>query len=196
MSALYINVQGLINNYKDLDEQKITLQGYDNIGSVSTSSRTGGVIKYCKKNWSVKKFIERTDELQYWILFCTAVHNYNYHNILIGAIYRFQRIEEISDNNWGILFAGDFSIDWKRNSVYKNRIKNTLTDNGLKQIINECTRVTKISSTIIDYIITNNYKIKCTYSKDNKISDHEVINIDFERPIENILRTTKAIKIF
>ena len=34
---------------KDIDEQEITLQGYDNMGSVSTSLRTAGVIVYCKK---------------------------------------------------------------------------------------------------------------------------------------------------
>ena len=74
--------------------------------------------------------------------------------------------------------------------------KNTLNDNGLKQIVNECIRAIRNLSTIIGYVITNNYKIKCTNSKDNKISDHEVINIDLERSIENILRTTKTIKIF
>ena len=36
------------------------------------------------------------------------------------------------------LIAGDFNID----SLYKNRIRNTLNDNGLKQIGNESTRVT------------------------------------------------------
>ena len=55
---------------------------------MSISSRTDGVFVYCKKVWSVKKFIERTDDLKYWILFCKAVHNDNNHNILIGAIYR------------------------------------------------------------------------------------------------------------
>ena len=78
------------------------------------SSRTGGVIIYCKKNWSVKKFIERTDELNYWILFCKAVHNENNRNISIGPTYKSpsygeaefdifdEIIEEISDNNCGI----------------------------------------------------------------------------------------------
>ena len=93
---------------------------------MSTSSRTGGIIAYCKKNWSVKKFIERTDELKYWILFCKAVHNDNNHNILISAIYRSlsyseaefcdifdEIIEEIRVNNCDILIAGDFNIEWK-----------------------------------------------------------------------------------
>ena len=49
--------------------------------------------------------------------------------ILIGAIYRspsyneaefcdiFDEIIEICDNNGYILIAGDFNIDWKKNSI-------------------------------------------------------------------------------
>ena len=67
LTIKYINVHGLANNYiqieiiaatekpdflilsethltKDIGEQEITIQGYDNIGSVPTSSSTGGVI--------------------------------------------------------------------------------------------------------------------------------------------------------
>ena len=196
---------------KDIDEQEITLKRYDNIGSMSTSSRTGGVIVHCKKNWNVKKFIERTDELKYWILFCKAVRNDNNHNTLIGAIYRLpsyseaefrdifgEIIEKLSDyNNCDILIARDFNIDWK-NYLYKNRIKNTFNNKGVKQIANVCTHVTRNSSTVnycnIVYVITNSYKVKCTNSRDNKISDHEVINIDFEISNENFLKTTKPSK--
>ena len=84
----------------------------------------------------------------------------------------------------------------ENNSLYKNRIKNTFNDNGLQQIVNECTRVIINSSTITDYVITNIYKIKCKNNKDNKISNQEDINIDFERSNENILNTTKTIKLF
>ena len=72
---------------KDIDEQEITLQGYDNIGPVLTSSRTGEVVVYYKKNWNVKNFLKRTGNLKYWILFCKAVHIDNNHKMLIGAIY-------------------------------------------------------------------------------------------------------------
>ena len=64
-----------------------------------------------------------------------------------------------------------------------------------KQLMNE-TCVTRNSSTIINYVITNNYKIKCTNSKENKISDNEVIIQTLRDRNENILNTTKTIKIF
>ena len=77
MRVLYTNVQGLINNYnqieiiaatekpkflilsetsltKDIDDKEISLQGYDNIGSVSTSSRTDGIIVYCNSVFTPK----------------------------------------------------------------------------------------------------------------------------------------------
>ena len=36
--------------------------------------------------------------------------------------------------------------------------------------------------------------VKCTNSKDNNISDHEVINIDFERSNKNFIKTIKIFK--
>ena len=112
---------------KDTDEQDITLQGYDNIGSGWTSSIKGEILVHCKKNWNVKKFIERTDDLKYWILFCIAVHNDNNQYIFICAIYKSSSyseaefcdifdeiIEEICANNCDIIIAEDFNIDWKK----------------------------------------------------------------------------------
>ena len=109
MEPTYTNVQGLVNNYnqikiiattenpdflilsethltKDIDEQKIALQSYDNIESLSTSSRTAGIVLYFKKNRNMAKFKGRTENLKCWMLLCKAVHNNNH--ILIGAIYR------------------------------------------------------------------------------------------------------------
>ena len=41
----------------------------------------------------------------------------------------------------------------------------------------ECTRITKNSRTIIDYIITNNRNITAGINNANKIPDHEAIQI-------------------
>lgn len=173
---------------KEVEENEITLQYYDHIASLSTSKRTGGVVIYFKKIWKVTKIIEKIDGVKYWILVCKATCQDN--QMIIAAIYRspsygesefcknFEEVlEEISDYNCNILITGDFNIDWSKNSQYKNKMECTLNDNGLRQLVNEYTRVTKSSSTIIDFVITNNYDISVNNCNTNKISDHEMINI-------------------
>ena len=61
--------------------------------------------------------------------------------------------------------------------MYRNRIISIINPNDLRKVVNEYTRVTKTSRTIVDYVITNNYGIKSENCRTNKISDHEVINI-------------------
>ena len=103
------------------------------------------------------------------MLYCNAT--YNKYDILISAIYRSpsysepefcdifeQTIQKICDINCEILIAGVFNIDLK-NFLYRNRIRSIIKDNGVRQVVNEYTRVTKNPSTIKDYVITNNYEI-------------------------------------
>ena len=52
------------------------------------------------------------------------------------------------------MIAGNFNIDWYRD-YYRTRLTSILNDNGLKQIVNEFTKITLSSKTLIDYIITN-----------------------------------------
>ena len=52
-----------------------------------------------------------------------------------------------------------------------------LNDNGLKQIVKEFTKITQSSKTFIDYIITKMVNITATTNVDNKIADHESIDI-------------------
>ena len=44
---------------KNIQEKEITLHGYDNICSLSTSLRTGEIILYFKRHWNVTKAIEK-----------------------------------------------------------------------------------------------------------------------------------------
>ena len=52
--------------------------------------------------------------------------------------------------------AGDFNIDWSKEGTYKNRLKCVFSDYGLKQRVNDYTRVTASTKTIMDYVIINN----------------------------------------
>lgn len=173
---------------KNIEESEIKIQGYDQISSLSESSKTGGVIIYYKESWKVDIIVEKIDNLKYWILACRAKCKNN--NIIITAVYRSpsygeaefcqifeDTLEEICEDANDVIIAGDFNIDWSIDSFYKKRIERILNDNGLKQIVNEYTRVARNSKTMIDYVITNSHKVSAKNSTKDKISDHEVINI-------------------
>lgn len=68
------------------------------------------------------------------------------------------------------------NFDWAKDNIYKNKVSNIIA-NGLKQVVKDYTRVTKNSKTIIDYVITNSNKVDVKIKSNNKIADHEAINI-------------------
>lgn len=193
---------------ENVNEQEINLENYNNILALSNSSRTGGVIIYFKKSWSIKKISEKICDFKYWIVVCEA--KYKTEKVVITAVYRspssqdcefyevFEELmEELTEKDTDIIIAGDFNIDYNRESFYKSRINNILNDNGLKQIVNESTRITSRSRTLIDYVITNNHsKISAKNNNVNKISDHEAIEIKIECNSEKQNNSCKKIDIF
>ena len=88
-------------------------------------------------------------------------------------------MEELYENSNDIIIAGDFNIDWQ-SDFYKSKLESLLNDNGLKRIMKEFTRITKNSKTLIDYIITNNEILSAKNNTNNKITDHECIDIFIE----------------
>ena len=71
-----------------------------------------------------------------------------------------------------IIISEDFNIDWQ-SDFYKSELESILNDNGLK----EFTKITKNSKPLIDYIITNKEMVSTRVNINNKISDHECIDI-------------------
>ena len=99
-----------------------------------------------------------------------------------------QFLEELCENSNDIIIVGAFNIDWQ-SDFYKSKLESLLNDNGLKRIMKEFTRITKNSKTLIDYIITNNEMVSAKNNTNNKITDHECIDIFIEngngRKIQN-----------
>ena len=85
----------------------------------------------------------------------------------------------VCEGNYEIVIAGDFNIDWYRD-YYRTKLVSILNNIDLKQMVNEFTRITQSSKTLIDYIITNMGNITARTNVDNKIADNESIDILIE----------------
>ena len=190
----------------DVEENEYQLLNYKHYVTLSNSSRTGGVLLYIKREWKVEKLHEKVANSKYWM---SAYKVENKSTILIiMAVYRspacrevefceaFDEItENICETNLEIIIAGDFNIDWRKNNTYKNRIQATLNDNGLNQIVTEYTRVTENTKTLIDFVITNSINVSAKNNGENKIADHEAIDINIKN--KNFIESTKKeIEIF
>lgn len=139
---------------------------------------------------------EKVRDFKYWI---SAYYvKYREMSFIITAIYRspssqepefyevFEDIlEELSEKNTDIIIAGDFNVDWAKESIYRSKLEQIINDNGLKQLVKNYTRITRDTKTIIDYVITNNVNINVNISNSNKISDHEIIDINVENTNQN-----------
>lgn len=93
------------------------------------------------------------------------------------------------------IICGDFNIDMSETSskkCYKNRLNSTIYENGLMQIMNEYTRITENTKTLIDLVITNTNEIECKIKNDDNISDHATINLISKKKV--FLNKKKQIK--
>ena len=89
-------------------------------------------------------------------------------------------MDKVTECTTNILLLGDFNIDLFKQPPAWN---NTTTLFGLEQLVEEATRVTKSSATLIDHIYTNNKQQVQTwdFSADRWISaDLEVPRVIFE----------------
>lgn len=192
------------------DNDLINLCDYNMYRLDSTSRHTGGVCIYIRKHWSatvINKYVLNKD---FWLLVLKL--SYKNYKIILGVFYRAPRylslsadffnyfrdlLNNISELNDQICICGDININWNTNDHDKNEIKNIINDCGFKQTINDYTRISKTSKTIIDYVIVSDtYNIKSEIKSELNISDHESIMITFNQPVkkvnkEKVVKTVK-----
>ena len=81
-------------------------------------------------------------------------------------------IDIVSNQNKEFMIVGDFNRNLLNQEI-EREWGNLTVSLGLTQLINEPTRVTQESQTLIDYIYTNNEEtIQCVYVEKMCISDH------------------------
>lgn len=190
-----------------IEEGEYQIENYNVVTCFSHSRHTGGVVIYIKKN--IQYSIINVVEMQFlWIMSIKIfVDNTEWS---ITGLYRSpspqyatatfinvfgEWCKEFIEKERNCIIAGDFNIDLLRNESVQ--MKNKISDECLKQIIREPTRITNMSKTLIDYLLVKNYCQNVTYKIEHchKISDHEtvLINVNIKK---NLKKCRKIIKIF
>ena len=152
----------------------------------------GGLAFYVKNdiNFSKMELLKhnvRTSDIEIQWLTLTPPKS---KKIIIGNLYRppngrvgifletlSKAVEEISGLTYHETYImGDANIDFsKTNDKSRNSLNALMNYVGLKQIINETTRFSRQSNSVIDLIFTNSNKISDSGTKHLNISDHELI---------------------
>lgn len=141
----------------------------------------GGVMLLMKNSFNVNpvpEFTESTDDYE----IVTARDNSQFFSVLYrppkGDLKNFllfleSLLDFISLNKYSLFLGGDLNIDILKTSKAKNDFLSILESYGFLNIINEPTRVTSVSATLLDLFITNTDKsVSSCGALASDISDH------------------------
>lgn len=206
---------------KDEDEQYYNILNYEAIHEKSSTNKTGGVTIYIHNRINFKILEKLNIDKEIWIITIEIKkQKYMDSNNVITILYRspafgankfIEKMDEYLekiDNHIRLktsIILGDFNINMvKTNDTYTKKLNQIIQKYNYKQHINEYTRITNRSATIIDLLLTNKNEIDWKIINGNQISDHEIIQvklnqmninneqiiikgkIDFEKLIEKI----------
>lgn len=78
------------------------------------------------------------------------------------------------------IICGDFNVNLLMNDTDCKRMKTIINNTGMKQYVRNATRITKLSKSLVDYVISDNFKLKVNVLTNEKISDHSTIVINLQ----------------
>ena len=111
-----------------------------------------------------------------------------YHSPNASHVTFLEKLEEWCDDYFGIsdrcIFVGDVNINYlDENNFYTRKVKELIMRYGISQVVNEYTRCTNLSSTLIDYVLTNNEGLWVNIHNVPKITDHAIISINLNNGV-------------
>ena len=181
------------NIKKDTPKERYKLDGYKLFRTDRKDRKSGGVGIYINENIRAKRIQVKYDNQQPEMCFIEAEVNSN--KILVGVIYKspsekysiFGEISEIlqyfNSKYRHMILLGDFNIDQLKTEkpAYKFFQNMLIVPMSLTQIVNEPTRITENSSTLIDLILVNNVdSVKAHGVVDLPgISDHSMVYLAY-----------------
>jgi exonuclease III len=173
---------------EDIEDSEVNVLGYSMIRCNAENRNTGGVVLYVRNDIKYEIVLVEKLESNCW---CVAVEMKDklYKGVIMviyhspsashGDFMRFFEdiIEELIIKG-ECMIIGDFNIDLMTDSFYAKKLQTTMLSLGMKQYVNEPTRITKDSQTIIDLIFANNNKIVQVIHEQLKITDHEWLKVE------------------
>ena len=195
------NVLGFTKTHitRMLKNHEIQIDGYVGVRGDSESNRTGGVLLYVDKRIKFEVMAMDICERNWWTITVKIINkNYKgtvmlvYHSPNSSDTSFIVFLEETCNShilNGNVIIMRDFNIDMKVNSYCKNRLIRVMNTVGLKQVVNEPTRIVNTSETIIDFIFTNT-EVEVEVNHEPKITDHSNVVMYWDvKAIENGNRT-------
>lgn len=171
----------------DMNNSELQLDGYQLARCDSSNRHTGGVILYIRNdcNFKIIKKIQK-DGVYWFMLIKIKIGN---ETCLLGCLYRspsssfndfFDEFEEWAEQYFNesckCIIVGDFNTDYlKGTDRYVNRFKSFISMIGVDQLINEPTRITKDSKTLVDFVLSNRQNTISSVHHTPKITDHSII---------------------
>lgn len=191
----------------DVTDDMIAVTDYNCFRS-DRATRGGGICIFVKKYLSCKFIDIISNDLfeQLWLSI-----NCNKSKLAVGIIYRPPKkskkefidkfedvISSISLEYSNIACLGDFNINLLESNAPTREFLSVLDSLSLTQIINEPTRVTLKSSSLIDFVILSNSLdiISSEVIDTNLITDHFLVNCCFYLPAIVKTSTTKVFRNF
>ena len=169
--------------HADVESVEVKIDGYRVERCDTENRRTGGVMAIIRNDVKCKLVSVECVGNYVWLLsvevfmsgvryLCTVLYHpphtedvkfVDYFNVYLDRVSAFRGFN---------ILMGDFNFDLLKRSFYGEKIVNNVFLNGLSQIVDTPTRVTDRSSTLIDYVITNDKDLTCKVHMTPRISDH------------------------
>lgn len=195
-----IHVLGISESWlsENIDDSEIHIDGYNSfrLDRQTTNDSHGGVLCYVKENLSCKHIIDfHDDDVETLFIEINLPHT---KPILVGNVYRppdassmyLEKLDDIfqkCNNRYDeVYILGDFNVDISRKCNAK-KISNVANNSSMHQLINDYTRITNTSRTIIDLVFVSKLdNVITSGSHVLGLSDHNLVFV---------VRKSKQIKV-
>lgn len=188
----------------DILDSEIKIDGYNLIRCDSHSRHTGGTLIYIKENIKFVTKLQKCYENNVWCLAIEVLQDelkgiycVIYHSPSTSDAKCLEFLSNICDILVNLLktcvVIGDFNIDMTSNTRYSIKLEQLMQSVGLRQIVNFYTRVTNTSNTLIDLIFTNEDRFLSKCLMNDKVSDHETIELKLSRAVQIVETSNKTV---
>lgn len=175
----------------EVEDYEVSVPEYSIVRCDAENRNTGGVVMYIRDDVRYEVILQRKIVANCW---CVAIDVYEkwckcvivvvYHSPSASDSEFIKFMEEVVEEltiKGTCVVIGDFNIDLSTDLFYANKLKSSMLSLGMKQYVNQATRRTNSSKTIIDLVFANTDMSECVrVCESPKITDHDWIRVEFK----------------